>query len=123
MQTCQAVTAQGLPCKGRARADGYCLAHTPSLEERRAEARVKGGEHRSNVHRAAKRLPPDLKAIIDVLVDALSEVHDGRITPAQATAMSSLAGAISKLHESADLAARIDALEQVTPPTIRRRYR
>ncbi len=46
------------------------------------------------------------------LLDALAEVHEGQLDARQATAMASLANAIGRLYEVAELEQRLAVLEE-----------
>ena len=48
------------------------------------------------------------------LLAALDEVHDGTLTPAQASAMAAVAGAVVKVYQVAELEQRVEALEAAT---------
>ena len=60
---------------------------------------------------AYRRLPEPLSTLLDTLQSAVSEVHDGKITPSQGQAIASLVSVIVKSLELADYAKRLDALE------------
>ena len=50
--------------------------------------------------------------MLQTLLDALAEVHNGDLEPGQANAMAALAGAIVKVYSSGQLEERLEALEQ-----------
>jgi hypothetical protein len=109
---CTATRRNGSPCAAQALpGKPHCFAHDPSLAAKRQAAYTAGGRGKSNVSRAHKRLPADLKDVLAQLLTALDEVHRGDLDPRQATAMSSLAGSIARIYEGAELEARISALE------------
>lgn len=110
---CQAVRVNGTACTARPMpGSAYCLAHDPAHRERVAEGSRQGGRNRSAVARAARLIPPDLQSVKRRLLDALEEVHEGGLKPAQASAMAHLSGAIVKLHETGQLEARLADLER-----------
>lgn len=111
-QTCRATRTDGRPCTVRARPSGFCWGHDPALAEARQQARRKGGHGKSTAARLNRRLPPNLRGVLSTLLEALDEVHTGEIDPRVASAMGSLAGAISKLYEVAELERRLEQLEQ-----------
>src|SRR5581483_11343713 len=111
---CRAARRDGHLCTAPALASGFCFAHDPALAERRAEARAAGGKGKSTAQRLTKLVPASLKPVLCKLMDALDEVHDGTLEPRQASAMASLAGAITRLYETASLEERIQTLEDTT---------
>ena len=61
--------------------------------------------------RLDRLLPATLRPMIGSLLDALDEVHAGTLDPRQASAMASLAGAITKAYGVGVLEERLTALE------------
>ncbi len=108
---CTGTNRDGQPCSAQAWRDGLCRWHHPDLADARAGWRAKGGERRSNASRARKALPKDLRDVLDTLLAALAAVEAGTLTPGQATAMASLAGAIVRTHQVAELEPRLAVLE------------
>ena len=107
-QRCREVKADGSRCRAWATASGLCIFHTPGGQE----ARRKGGMNSSRKARADKLLPLRLRPLLELLEQALVEVHDGNLGHSQGSAMATLAGAIVKLYESGVLEERLTALEQ-----------
>ena len=89
----------------------HCALHSPeSIEGRR-----RGGVGRSTVQRAAKRLPPDLRQVFDMLCVGVDDVRAGALQPTQLTAMASGAAAAIRVLEAALLVAEVETLQrQVT---------
>ena len=110
--TCSAPTKTGKPCHGRPAESGYCFAHDPATKDKREAARVKGGENSSHAARLEKLLPSRLRPTFDRLEAAMKEVHEGRLDPRQATAMSSLAGAMVKIIKAGEQEASTDLAPQ-----------
>jgi hypothetical protein len=90
---------------------GFCWAHDPDRRSEAAAARVAGGRNRSTAARLSKRLPPSLKPVLGVILDALGEVHRGELDPPVANAMANLAGAAVRLFQAAELESRLERLE------------
>jgi hypothetical protein len=90
---------------------GYCHMHDPERAAGLRAIRVAGGHARSRARRAVKRLPTDLKPVLESLLAAVQEVHAGKLEPPQATAMASLAGAICRVLQVGELEQRLAALE------------
>jgi len=61
--------------------------------------------------RLDRLVPASLCPVLVVLLTALDEVHRERLTPSQATAIASLAGAIGRVYAIASLEDRLAALE------------
>jgi hypothetical protein len=101
----------GGACSAKPRADGYCMWHSPALAAERATWRQRGGEGRSSLQRASKRLPKTLRDVQDALLRALSAVEAGDMEPPKAQALSSLARAVVAVNQAGDIERRITALE------------
>ena len=111
-KVCKATRADGSPCRAGATPDGYCFAHSPALRERTAEARRQGGRNRSNARRSTKYLPADLRELAGTMLEAIDEVHDGKLDPKRLTAMASGASAVVRLFEVGEIEQRLAALER-----------
>lgn len=110
--SCVGTRRDGLGCAAPVRsASGYCFAHDPTMTQERALARQKGGLGRSHAARLQALLPPRLVPIFDRLETALAEVHAGSLDPRVATAMSSLAGAMTKVLSAGEMEERLRELE------------
>jgi len=112
-QPCMGVRKDGSPCRA-AHLPGrrFCWAHDDDLSGKRQEAREKGGRNKRTEARLNKVMPASLKPILDLLMTSVSEVHQGSLDPRQASAMASLAGAIGRLYETAEIEQRLEALEK-----------
>ena len=106
---CPALRRDGQPCRGRPGPSGFCIGHGPGADA----ARRQGGRATALGERAGRLLPARLRPVSDLLTRALTEVHEGQITPSQATALSSLSTAILRLYQAADLEERLRALEEL----------
>jgi Family of unknown function (DUF5763) len=116
---CKASRKDGSPCAAPAlEQDGYCFAHSPRREQERAQARSKGGRNKSNIVRLRNMAPARLLPIYDRLEEALAQVHDGSLQPAQAQAMAALARALAAILQAGELEERLRALEQNAGLTI-----
>ena len=109
-QRCPAAKKDGSPCTARAGPNGFCVGHGPNSNE----ARRRGGQATSRAARAGKLLPSRLRPILERLETALEQVHTGKLLPAQAGAMASLAGAIIRVYQSGELEERLQVLEERT---------
>lgn len=108
---CESETRTGKPCRGYALEDGYCFSHSPALEEKRLEARAKGGKNSARGARLRALVPPRLIPVYDRLEKALEEVHAGELESRQATAMAALARAMVAVLTSGELEERVRDLE------------
>lgn len=112
MIQCSAMRTTGERCRATALPDRpQCFAHDPDNRERATAARRKGGTNRSTPARAAKHIPKDMADLLSTLMTAITEVHDGELDHRPATAMASLASAVVRIHETAELQQRLEALE------------
>lgn len=111
---CAATRADGTPCRGTALPSGpYCWAHEPALAAKRREVRAKGGRNSATVRRLLKHAPPELQALVDRLLAAAAQVHEGGLDPRRATALAALARAVAALYQQLELAARVERLESM----------
>ncbi len=113
MIQCEVVRANGERCKAVALPKrSQCFAHDPENQALATEARRKGGAGRSNAARIQKRLPREVRDIVEIVEAAMGGVLKSTITPSQGHALASLAGAWVRLHELGEMDARLEALEQ-----------
>jgi hypothetical protein len=69
---CESTKRNGEPCQAQALPNSpHCWAHDPELQERRQEARKRGGKNRSGVVRLRGLVPPRLLPVFDTLEQAL----------------------------------------------------
>ncbi len=110
---CAAQRKDGTPCTATVMGTGtLCYAHDPARAVERDQARRKGGANSNNRTRLDRLVPASLRPMLGSLFDALNEVHAGELDPRQASAMASLAGAITKAYGVGVLEERLTALEQ-----------
>jgi len=109
---CKAASAGGKPCRAKAIRGDYCFAHSPELADKRNEARKLGGENKSKAKRLAKLNSDRLSPVLEKLGKSLEEVYDGKREPKTATAMASLANAITRVLSSGELELRVRDLER-----------
>ncbi len=109
---CAGTRRDGTPCAAAVMGPGtLCYAHDPARSAERDQARRKGGTNSATRARLDRLLPATLRPMIGNLLDALDEVHAGTLDPKQATAMASLAGAITRAYGVGVLEERVQALE------------
>ncbi len=109
---CRGVRKDGQCCTAKVMGPGdYCYAHDASRTAERDQARRKGGTGRATRARLDRLVPATLRPMIGSLLDALDEVHAGTLDPKQASAMASLAGAITRAYAVGVLEDRVAALE------------
>ncbi|MGH8936591.1 MAG: hypothetical protein ACRDXD_10090 [Acidimicrobiia bacterium] len=83
--------------------NGWCFTHDPSRPEERREARRRGGKASAKVVRISRLAPPALLDVYERLERALTETHDGTLSPRRATAMASVARAMVTVLQVGDL--------------------
>ena len=115
---CQAVRANGQQCRGTARPSGFCFAHDPDLQEARAIGASLGGQNRATVARVTRLVPKDMQGVLQTLLTAFEETYSGAMEPKRATALASLAGAVVRLYEVAELEQRLERLERMNGPQV-----
>jgi hypothetical protein len=102
---CRGTRRDDTPCQAPAHTigpDGYCWAHDPAKREARRAARAKGGQNKATAIRVASApLPSYLRPVLALVVRALVDVRDGRLSPAQGSALAALAGVAIKLVTAA----------------------
>jgi len=89
----------------------YCYAHDDTRATERDRARRKGGTNSATRHRVDRLVPATLRPMIAALLEALDEVHRGDLDPKQASAMASLASAITRAYGVGILEERVQALK------------
>ncbi len=111
---CKGVKADGKRCLAFRGRRGFCFQHDPAIsDEQRHATKVKGGKATSTEARAEKRmLPPRLRAVFDRLDLAMTEVHDGTLSPTRGQAMASLAGAAVRTLEAGELEEKVRRMER-----------
>lgn len=111
-ERCTATRRDGSPCRANALpGKAVCWAHDEALKPKAAEARRRGGANRSNTARAQKRMPRELRDIVQIVEAAMGGVLQSKITPPQGQALASLVGAWVKLRETGELQAQLDELK------------
>ncbi len=110
---CAGTRKDGTPCTATVMGPGtLCYTHDPARATERDQARRKGGTNSATRARLDRLLPATLRPMIGNLLDALDEVHAGTLDPKQATAMASLAGAVTRAYGVGVLDERLQALEE-----------
>lgn len=104
---CSALRKDGSQCHGWPDVSGLCPVHRPNARE----IQVLGGKNRSRQLQLEHRLPSRLRPVLDMLGRAIVETHEGNLAPARAQAMASLASALIKLAEYAEMEIRLTTLE------------
>ena len=113
---CSEMAQSGEPCRSPAMTGvDVCFTHDPDSQERRQEARRKGGRLSSKVARLEKSLSanPTLAGVVDVLGQVTEEVRAGEMSPAIGNSIASLSRAMIAAIEAADSATRLRELEAV----------
>ncbi|MXY95866.1 MAG: hypothetical protein F4Y42_20695 [Caldilineaceae bacterium SB0664_bin_27] len=98
---CKSVKLDGSPCLGHGlpQFDGLCIGHAP--RDRVLEWRKRGGRNSSTAARSRKSIPEPYESVIQELRQGLSEVREGKITPAQFNAMCNGVRALAQIHRLA----------------------
>ena len=107
---CSANKVSGEPCtaivvKGRE----HCVGHLPES----TEGRAKGGENSSALARLQKYIPQNLKELNTDLFKAFEDVHKGHISPQQGASMATIANAIIRVYETAELNAELQEAKEL----------
>ena len=111
--SCQATTASGDPCRGRARhGSRWCPFHDPTLATVRAEGAASGGRNRAIGRRLASGMPAQVSHLADELGQVFAEVRTGQLAPARAHACAAVARAILAAHEATELEQRLGRIER-----------
>ena len=113
VERCLGHNRDGSPCSAAPQsANAYCLWHDPARAADRAEWRRRGGQGRSHLSRAGKRIPKTHRDVQEALLRALAAVEAGELEPARATALATLARAFLAVAEAGELEARLTELER-----------
>lgn len=106
-----ATRKDGTICRGRALpGETKCWTHSDQLRESRAGDQREGGTNRSNARRAAAKLPPDLRSVLDGLVESFEAARAGDLPKGRAQELAALAGAICRTVEVAQLDGELAAI-------------
>lgn len=112
---CQGKIRDGGPCSAtRQPGKDWCIWHDPDLEEQRREWNRNAGKAKSNKRRARKRIFAaglELSEVDAALCRALTEVLDGTIEPAVASAAATISRAIVTTRQAGELEHRLAHLE------------
>jgi hypothetical protein len=108
---CTGIKRDGERCTAMALDSGLCFAHDPQNRAQATAARRRGGQNRSTLARASKRMPRDLADLSRRLLEAFDQVHNGELAPDRAHALARLAAVFVQLHSAGEVDARIEALE------------
>jgi hypothetical protein len=112
MSLCETVRSNGERCRAQALPDRVgCWAHDPGSREKADEARRRGGVNRSNVARATRRMPRDMKDLSRRILEVFDQVATGELAPDQAHAMARLASVYVQLHQAGEVEMRLEVLE------------
>lgn len=109
---CSAIRKDGTPCPAFANGSGLCISHDPARIGLAEASRARGGRGRSNRRRiivAFEGSSP--RPLIDRVTDALDQVTRGELDPRAGAAASTLAATLLKAIESANIEARVKAIE------------
>ena len=76
---CKGRRKDGQPCQGlgQPQFDGYCIAHAPA--EKTREWRSRGGKASSSAARADKRIPDRLRRPIELVIQGMEDLVEGKI--------------------------------------------
>jgi len=119
---CLGQRRDGAPCQAQALlSSGYCFAHDPGNQANAAKARAAGGRAKSRAARVEKLVPAVLRPVLYTLLVALRDTQNGSLTPGQAQAMASVAGAVVRVYQSGTMEERLAALESAAATNTGRR--
>jgi hypothetical protein len=107
-QRCAVLRQDGQPCQALAMHEGPCIAHAPQADVWRAQ----GGTATRTANRASRFLPSFLRLIVDELVEAIRQVHEGTLEPKRLSAMAAAANAVANLFDIGELEEHMRELEQ-----------
>jgi hypothetical protein len=109
---CSSTRADGSPCRARSLpGHAHCFAHDASQKAARDAGRLAGGKNKATNRRLDKLTPASLRPVLTKLYAALDGLEDGSVEPRVGTAMASVASVIVRVHEAAEMEARVTALE------------
>jgi hypothetical protein len=109
---CKGIKKDGEPCTVQALEDGYCFAHSPVLEEKRKEAREKGGFNSSKAARLEKLMSSRFAPVSALLENVLQELNSKKMDPRTALAIASVSKALVSVMSTGELEERLRILEE-----------
>lgn len=108
---CAGTRRDGQPCHAVAVTAEHCFVHDPARAADREAARRRGGRNSSKIVRLHGLLPPRLRPVFEKLESALSEVHDGKLSPRTALAMAAVARALVSVLQAGEMEERLRQIE------------
>ena len=108
---CKSLKRNGEPCRTLALSDGYCFAHSPALEAKRREGRLKGGAGSAKVARLQKLMPPRLGPVNTMLENILKELYDHKMDARTAQAIAAVARTLVTVFTTGEMEGRLLKLE------------
>jgi hypothetical protein len=109
---CKGIKKDGSPCTVRALEDGYCFAHSPSLEDKRKEASKKGGTNSSKVERLNRLVASRFGPVSNTLESVLEELKSNKMDPKTAQAIANVSRVLITVLTLGDLEERVRVLEE-----------
>jgi len=111
MQTCEAITKTGAPCRAPASRGGRCYLHSHP-EKARLLGQAGGRKNRHQLPEPPSAEPLTAVDLRNILADAIRDVRTKRLSPRSASAISQLANSLHRVTPSAELEDRVARLEQ-----------
>ena len=111
MQTCDAMTKTGAPCRAPAGPGGRCFLHSHP-EKARLLGQAGGRKNRHQLPEPPSAEPLTAVDLRNILADAIRDVRLKKLSPRSASAISQLANSLHRVTPSAELEDRIARLEQ-----------
>jgi len=111
MQTCDAITKTGAPCRAPAGPAGRCFLHSHP-EKARLLGQAGGRKNRHQLPDPPSADPLTAVDLRNILADAIRDVRLKKLSPRSAGAISQLANSLHRVTPSAELEDRIARLEQ-----------
>ena len=111
MQTCDAITKTGAPCRAPAGPAGRCFLHSHP-EKARLLGQAGGRKNRHQLPDPPSADPLTAVDLRNILADAIRDVRLKKLSPRSAGAISQLANSLHRVTPSAELEDRVARLEQ-----------
>ncbi len=111
MQTCEAITKTGAPCRAPAGPGGRCFLHSHP-EKARLLGQAGGKKNRHPLPEPPSADALSAVGLRSILADAIRDVRLKKLSPRSASAILQLANSLHRVTPSAELEDRIARLEQ-----------
>lgn len=111
MQYCKAKTKSGAACRAPAGPGGLCFFHA-NPDKAQTLGQIGGRKNRSQLPENPAASSLSAADLAGILAEAIRDVRSNKMAPRTASALSQLCNSAHRIHQTADVEARLARLEQ-----------